>query len=101
MRPRHQRLLLALSLCVLLAGQLAAGRRLVLEATQPAPRPPAPLRFTLPSLDLGTDAHPATHYQAGYIELWTYPHDTEDVLRLLRIVGTLAVPAPPVEGVPS
>jgi len=71
------------------------GRTWLLRATAPAPRSHAVLRVSLPGLDLGADAIPARHGAAGYVEIWAYPVDTDEVQPLLHLFGTPALPLKP------
>lgn len=51
-------------------------------------------RASLPGLDLGLDAYPATSGQHGYVELWAYvyPYDDDGSRTLLHLFGMPALP---------
>lgn len=56
--------------------------------------------LSLPGIDIGLDAVPATVERPGYLQLWCYPHGADDVRNLLRIQGAPALPAPSGRPVP-
>jgi hypothetical protein len=81
--------------CASLPYPLLNAHDWLLRATVPAPRPHAVLRLTLPGLDIGADAWPAQPAAAGYIELWLWPHDGDDMQTILRIEGSPPQPRAP------
>lgn len=93
---RRERLMLVLSLIFLLCAILfSSGRSWLLRATAPAPRPHAVLRFALPGVDIGADAWPAGPNAVGYVELWVWSHDGDDIQTVLRVEGSPAQPRTP------
>src|ERR1051325_2228366 len=85
---RRERLTLAFSLLFLLCAIVYSGCIWLLRATAPAPRPHPLLRLALPGVDIGADAWPAGPGAAGYVALWTWPHDADDIQTVLRIEGS-------------
>lgn len=51
-------------------------------------------RAVVPGIDIGVDASPAAPGQAGYVEVWIYPHDVDDYWPLLRLPGAPARAVP-------
>jgi hypothetical protein len=92
---RRERAILIVSLAFLAFALLVSGRAWLLRATAPAPRSHAVLRLSLPGLDLGADAIPPRPGATGYVEVWAYPHDADDIQPLLHLVGAPALPPQP------
>jgi hypothetical protein len=63
-----------------------------LDHVTAASRPRGLWRAVLPGVDLGVDAWPASPGRGGYVQLWAYPHDANDIWRLLRLPGAPALP---------
>ena len=96
-RTKHrQRYTLALSLvCFLSANLLSVTHIWLLSVTAPAPRPHAVLRLALPGLDIGADAWPAGPSVAGYVELWNWSYDGDDIQTIVQFEGSPAQPRIP------
>jgi hypothetical protein len=92
--PNLRRLnpLLTIATLCILTGALIIIVSWVSDVTAPGPRPHALWRATLPGVDIGLDTSLADIGQLGYIELWFYPHQADDIQPVLRIFGTAALP---------
>ena len=91
-----RRLLNAIAaLCLIIGLWLSVVLPWLWDATVPAPRSHAVLRLSVPGLDIGADAHPAALGQAGYVELWLYASNADDIQPLLHLFGMPALPLEP------
>jgi hypothetical protein len=84
--------LLTISTFLILIGTVLIIVSWVQDVTAAGPRPHALWRATVPGIDIGLDTSPADVGRAGYIELWYYPHDAEDIQPVLQIFGAPALP---------
>jgi hypothetical protein len=88
---RRIRLIIA-ALCILIGLWLVPVQPQIDHVTF-AGRPRALWRAVVPGLDIGIDTSPAAPRQAGYVEVWVYPHNADDYWPLLRMAGR-PTPAP-------
>jgi hypothetical protein len=92
LRRRFNSLLTFAALCII-TGALLLGWSWLSDVTAPGPQPHALWRATLPGVDVGLDTSPAAIGRAGYIELWYYPHDADDIQPVFQLFGAPALPA--------
>jgi hypothetical protein len=98
-----RRLLNAIAVLFLVVGLwLTFAQPWLWDVTMPAPRSHAVLRLSVPGLDIGADAHPAAPGQHGYVELWIYASDADDIQLVLHLFGMPALPLePPLRSAPA
>jgi hypothetical protein len=80
-------------LCIL-TGFWLLGSSWIAQVTAPGSPPHALWRASLPGYDVGLDTWPAAPARTGYIELWYYPHRTDDIRPVLQLFGRPALPLP-------
>ena len=85
--------LIAATLCIVV-GICLIGVHLWATYVTASGRPRALWHGALPGLDIGLDSSPAAPGQAGYVEVWVYPHDADDYMPLLRLPGAPAQMTP-------
>ena len=92
----HKRIILVFSLLISLGVALSSSIQLwVVRSTAPASHSRSLLRLSLPGLDIGVDASPAYVDVAGYVTVWVYRHDADDIHMLLQVAGS-----PPLSSIP-
>jgi hypothetical protein len=86
--------LLTISTFLILIGTLLLIMSWVADVTAAGSQPHALWNATLLGYDVGLDTWPADIGRAGYVELWYYQHDAEDVQPVLHIFGAPALAQP-------
>ena len=87
---RRFNLLLTISTIFILIGALLLVISWVQDVTAAGPRPHALWRASVLGVDIGLDTCPADVGRAGYVELWYYPHDADDIQPVFQVFGAPA-----------